>query len=368
MNLTGFSQKIAFPKAFTAAILSFAWISSVNFTASAQTEVFTQPVGFYKVSLLTNSDTFASIPFTRIPEFNGLVSSVAGSVINVGGSPGWTAGQWATPTVNGYLPYFVLFISGAKEGAYYTVTNSGVSTLDVELTPEDLSGIVAGDKLRIIPFWTLNTIFPGGTGVVASANTLTRKTEVYMPDIGGVGKNLAPEATYFYFNSAWRKVGVSPATNFNDVVVLPDQYFFARQNNSADTTTLTTLGQVTLTKLRIPLYANSPGSGQQQDNYAIIARPAVQTLNDSGLSNAFVASPNTLSRKDELFVFDNAIQAKNKAPAGTYFYFNGGWRKVGVAPTVDFGPTNVFNPASGYYVRKATNTVATTIWVNTPNY
>src|SRR5437867_6242644 len=110
----------------------------VAFTAIAATipiacavDVFTEPVGFFKVDLLTNSDTFTSIPFTQIPEFRGVVNSVAGNVITVNGSPGWTANQWATTTPNGYYPYMVLLQSGAKEGQYYTITNNAANTLTV---------------------------------------------------------------------------------------------------------------------------------------------------------------------------------------------------------------------------------------------
>src|SRR5881392_2692792 len=53
-----------------------------------------EPVGFTTTSLLANSDTFISIPFTRLPEFTGTVQSISGNVITVGGSPGWTPNQF----------------------------------------------------------------------------------------------------------------------------------------------------------------------------------------------------------------------------------------------------------------------------------
>ena len=48
----------------------------INPTA-AQVTVATAPVGFTTTSLLGNSDTYASIPFTRSPEFVGGISSAA---------------------------------------------------------------------------------------------------------------------------------------------------------------------------------------------------------------------------------------------------------------------------------------------------
>src|SRR5437867_360398 len=173
------------------AVVAFTAIAATIPIASA-VDVFTEPVGFFKVDLLTNSDTYTSVPFTQIPQFRGVVNSVAGNVITVNGSPGWTANQWATPTANGYYPYFAILTSGAKEGQYYTITANTANTLSVVLSPEDLSGVGASDLVRIIPFWTLGTVFPGGTGVVASASTLVRKTEILFPNIAGVGVNLTP--------------------------------------------------------------------------------------------------------------------------------------------------------------------------------
>src|SRR3989442_783195 len=94
------------------AALTTAAIAISIHTASA--DVFTEPVGFFKVDLLTNSDTYTSVPFTKIPEFNGLVTSIAGNVITVNGSPGWTpTTQWATTTANGYYPYYVKLENGS---------------------------------------------------------------------------------------------------------------------------------------------------------------------------------------------------------------------------------------------------------------
>ena len=50
--------------------------------------VTTEPSGFYKVTLLGNSDTFVSLPFARSKAACGLVQSVAGNVVTVKNSPG----------------------------------------------------------------------------------------------------------------------------------------------------------------------------------------------------------------------------------------------------------------------------------------
>src|SRR5471030_3097780 len=76
-------------------VLSAAFAASLlPVAAIAQTSVVSDPVGFLTTSCLGNSDTFVSVPFTRPPEFVGAIQSVAGSIITVTGTPGWTGNQF----------------------------------------------------------------------------------------------------------------------------------------------------------------------------------------------------------------------------------------------------------------------------------
>jgi uncharacterized protein (TIGR02597 family) len=210
------------------------------------------------------------------------------------------------------------------------------------------------------------TAFPNGQGITPTTSLLSRKTELLFPDIDGVGINLSPAATYFYYNNAWRKSGQPASVSYNDQIVLPDQYFVVRQNNQAPTVTFNPPGACAMKKIRLPFYTQT---STKQDNYVGLYRPKAQTLNESNLTNAFVATTSLLTRKDELLVFDNTVQQKNKSPSATYFYYNSAWRKSGQPSTVDFGTNVVFEPGIGVIIRKATNSVAATaIWVNSPNY
>jgi uncharacterized protein (TIGR02597 family) len=56
--------------------------------------VTTDPVGFAKISCVSNSDTFVSLPFTRPSEFVGAIQSVSGNTIVVDSTP-WTGGSAA---------------------------------------------------------------------------------------------------------------------------------------------------------------------------------------------------------------------------------------------------------------------------------
>lgn len=107
----------------------------------------------------------------------------------------------------------------------------------------------------------------------------------------------------------------------------------------------------------------------KQDNFVALTRPAVVTLNDSGLvqSGAFLASITTFNRTDELFVFDNSAVGKNKGPVATYYYFDGAWRKFG--SNDDFGNEPVFTPGTGVIIRKnSTAGGVSSFWLNQPGY
>lgn len=357
-----------------AIIITVGMITAVASYQAAAVDVFTDPVGFYQLPMQTNSDTFVSMPFSQIPAARGAVGSVAlPNVITVSGSPGYSIGQWSTPSTPGnFMPFYVYMVSGASAGATYTITNNDASTLRVITSPtglESLGSVAPGDLFQIIPFWTLGTAFPSSCVVASTVLPPKQNTQVLFPDLTTANKNLTPSAFYYFFNNAWRKLNVANTSNFNDVVILPDQYVIVRQNNNA-TTTNVTLGQVTLANAHIGIDSNpSGGSLVQWDNALCIARPSTYTLDQSGLSG-IVAASTTLPPviKDQVLVFDNALQAKNKTQLATYYFLNNHWRKLNVANTIDFGPSNVFNPGDGIIFRAFTNSATVRIWNNLPNY
>jgi uncharacterized protein (TIGR02597 family) len=101
-----------------------------------------------------------------------------------------------------------------------------------------------------------------------------------------------------------------------------------------------------------------------------LPRPVDTTLNNLNLGGtaAFVTSTSTLAagRRDQLLVFSNASVGQNKAPATTYYYNGGIWKKNGAGNT-DFG-TDIIPAGVGFIIRKYTGTGATANWDNTPAY
>ena len=341
--------------------------------ASAQT-VATDPVGFTTSTCPANSDTLLSVPFTRPPEFVGATASATANTITVAGNP-WTANQFVYVPVTQPKTYFVLIgphaSSNPKEGNMYQITSNTTNTLTLNTGTDDVSTIAAQTQILVVPYATLASVFPAsdaGISFIVSPSTFNRQTQILIPNYGGVGTNLAPTITYFFFNGAWRRFG-NPATEDHGDDPFTNAGYFTLRNASTGTT-LTTLGSVLTKNTTIPLFTQMGATSVKQDNFVSIIRPIDVTLNNLGLitSGAFLSSPSQFNRIDELLLFDNTQIAINKAPSITYFYFNSAWRKFGQPITTDFG-NDVITAGTGFIIRKGgTATGASSPWKNSPTY
>ncbi|MBM3257407.1 MAG: TIGR02597 family protein [Candidatus Liptonbacteria bacterium] len=311
-------------------------------------DVLSKLSGSFNQRLFGNSETRVSIPFARPDAAAGLVVSVANNVVTIKGAPAWTLGQWVFASDTQTNTYYLSIRSGAKEGFFYKITDNTENSLTLDLQDETLDGLNALDRVAVVPFWTLGTIFPGGIGVHASTSQFTRRTEVFL--FSGTGINLSAARTYFFMGN-WRQYGVTG--NKDDDILWPDTYFIVRHNLSTDTS-LTCFGDVISSKWAIRLRSRSAG---RQDNPVALPRPAAQSLNQSGLveSGAIRPSMSRFQRADELLVFDNQAIGKNKSASATYFFFAGRWEKYGESQR-DAGDDLIFAPGTGVIIRRNSST------------
>jgi uncharacterized protein (TIGR02597 family) len=194
-------------------------------------------------------------------------------------------------------------------------------------------------------------------------------TQVLIPNISGVGINLAPTNTYFLMNgSGWKRFGSSIATDFGNTYLWPDVYFIIRNPNAVGASTqYIVTGECEMGKMMLPLSTRIAG---QQDNFVGIPRGVDVTLNQLNLggTSSFVSTTDVDEIKDQLMVFNNASAVQNRAPSATYYYYNGVWRKFGQSAASNFG-TDVISVGTGFMIRKAqTNDGATHFWINAANY
>jgi uncharacterized protein (TIGR02597 family) len=98
---------------------------------------------------------------------------------------------------------------------------------------------------------------------------------------------------------------------------------------------------------------------QQDDISSVPANAQVQVIPywtlatvfppaDAGVS--FIVSGSAVSRQTEILIPNHAAAGTNAAPAITYFFFNGGWRRFGQPVTTDFGPA-ILPPTENFIVR-----------------
>src|ERR1051326_1264013 len=170
--------------------------------APAQTTVTTDPVGFTTTSLLGNSDSVISIPFTRAPKFIGGIASASGNVITLVGNP-LSASQFLYGGTQ-HNHYYALIgpISGAgtKEGHTFQITDNTSNTLTVVTGDDNLNGIPANTQVEVIPYWTPATIFPASDANVSFTPTTSPpnyQTPLRVPNYSAPGINLPYSAEYY---------------------------------------------------------------------------------------------------------------------------------------------------------------------------
>jgi len=362
--------------------------------SEAQTPLASDPVGISSNSCLSNSDTFVSVPFTRPPEFIGLIQAISGNVITVIGAPGWTTNQFVYVAGSQPKHYYALIgpssTTDPKEGHIYTVVASGSNTLSVDITRDDLTGIPVNTRIVLIPYWTPATLFPASDQNVSftpTTSTSSYKTQIQIPNYVMPGTNLPVSPlsvfsnnvnatlinagyspVYFFSNNVdgtsnnvgWRVVGDN-TTDHGDDPLVPYSYFLVRNANAAPTLPLTSLGAVLAKKLRVPLVTTLGG---QQDNPVSIIRPFNVPLDAIGLGPA----DSSFLANDQLLLFDNTQVAFDKAPSATYYYDttvgnSGGWRLTG--DTSNDRGNEVIPAGSGFVIRKAVTANGQTVsWTN----
>ena len=322
-------------------------------SSNAFGQVATEPVGFVSQTVEASSDAVIAAPLYRAPAFKGKISSIAGSVITVVGSPGWTASQFVqnSPTQND--TFAAIIATGTKEGLVATITANGGATVTVQTAAgDDLTGIKTeiadgsglGDEIDILPYWTPSSFL--GDSVVAGTNLL-----LFPSNVPGV--NLSAGTILVYTGSAWLNTG-----NFSDASHLPLGFGQALifRNNSAGAVDVTSVGSVPMTSHRIIL--RTLAGGTPQDNWVGYTSPVPETIGSTGLG---------IAAGDNLLVFDNSATGQNKSASQILVYTGSAWLDTGNFSNVT--DTFMIQPGFGYVLRKAqTTNPEDVVWQDLQSY
>lgn len=377
---THLPHPMSFLKSFS--FFALAALAGAGFALGQNT---TTPVGYVTIECKANSDTIVGVPLRQSAAFVGtlngapdLITTPGSAILTLAGTPGLTANEFANTH---YVKFKnTLPTPAAGDGQWFVITANAAGTLTANLNGGSIAA-VDGAGLEVIKFWTLAELFnpsqstnnPATTGnaIVSSAgtNTITRRTSVLIPNYAGTGINLSSAYTFYVLESAkqWRLQG-DATTNQGDFQLWPDLYFIIRHAAAVTgPTNYTATGEVETEDFSINLNTQVAIS---QDNFIALTRPVDVTLNDLNLGGtaAFMSSTgtNTLTRRDQLFVFDNTATGFNKSSSATYFYHNGIWKKSG-DNDVDHG-SDVIPAGSGIRIRKYKTASGTAVWDQTTPY
>lgn len=354
----------------------------------AQTTATTDPVGFVTVNLPGSTDCRTYIPFKRTPEYAGSIQSASGtngSLLTAAGTPNFGNLVYSSPAQP--KKYYILFTSGTKSGLYYSITANTTTSLTVDTAGDDLSG-VASSTFQVIPYDTLNTIFPAGQGINASSGFggSQRKTEILIPDNTTAGTDLAAAKTYYYYSGVvgtgpgWRMLNSTGDTTtiVNDDILLPDSPLIVRQK-VATGTSVTYMGTVHMGQTGT--YIGTINTGTAQDNAVALPVASDLTLAQTKLyeSGGFMGSTGASGskRRDQLLVWDNAVPGTDKAADRTYYYLTvtgplgnpPGWRLLGDNTDTVCDNVTVVTSSTGLVIRKySTGAPSSVLWTFKPPY
>lgn len=324
-------------------------------TLFAQGVSTTGSVGLISLPAQSASDTIVSLPLHRPDVFRGTIASVAGSVVTL------QRASFEADSLNGR--FYLLLESGSGEGAWFPITDTSADTVTIDPGSGVGAGILVADVVvKVVPFWTLDTVFPNGKGVNASGSLLP-VTRVLLPDRFGIGVRLAPSSSFLYYSGTdhggegWRKFGYAPTVKF-DHQILPPGISLIVRHESGPGTVFENLGHVQTSSSSAILGNLAANAPQDHSLGSGIALPL--TLADSRLveSGAFRASSAIDEPLDQVLIFDQTSPAKNRLPSSSYYYYSGsqnggaGWRLLGDPSTIRDGAA-VFQPARGFVIRKA---------------
>lgn len=316
------------------------------YSLSAQPSATTPAQGSLLTETVSVSDLYCSVPFEKAVSYQGAIRSVEGGTLALENASfveqGLVYAKGSQPST-----YYAQFLEGPKEGEYYTITANTADVIILELNGDTLDGVAPGTRVKIVPFWTLESLFPDG---------LQEGTELHVPNLSEEGINLPAEAVYIYEEDTWKKKGEEETVA--DTMLYPDVFFVLRETGETGKKQRFS-GVVPKSAITMNLSTSTTG---EQDNPVALYRPGGRSgsnegvsLKDSGLvsSGAFSASTGVQFPIDRLLVFDNSQIGFDRAPTAEYLYLGAPYHRWVTKDNgeEDRGEDIIFTPGNSVIIR-----------------
>lgn len=331
-----------------------ALLATASFVATASfAQVTSDVVGYVTTTTPDGDDALIGASLTLPSALTGAAVSVSGAIITVSNT--LVADEYNNT-------HYLLATSGSNAGQWSEIIDTTTSTIT---TAEEL--IAEADNFKVIPFWTLSTLFPLGSGVGVSTSAVPVAT-VLLNNLNATGINKSASAAYFYFsdgsNDGW--YNTTTFAQSDNVIVSPETYFTIR-NNSGESVELVIAGTVPGDSIGTTI-TRSPDS--QTDSQLVNPFPAAMTLAESGLSSVITPTTNPSAPADTVLVYDiESAVGQNISVSASYMYYvdgiNDGWYD-----TTSFAQSdNVSIPAGGaFIVRRSAGSAENAAWNPAPPY
>ncbi len=346
--------------------------------AQGAATAYTTPVGYITTACAENADTFVANPLLRASEYAGLVGSITGDEVTLTSPSVIIANQFvyldaAQTNATKTNTYMLRVTSGALVGRFFKVLSNTTTTNTLD--PDALNtvsdqGLLAGSSFEVLPYWTMNTLYPNGDGIGSTGNFFSPVNVVYIFDSRDLQVDRAASNSYFHYTgdesnpAGWYTSGLATA---NDDPISP-AYGIMVRNQTASPLSLVQSGTVKSSAAAVVV---DEFASDSNDTFAQVQSPINVTLNDSGLAsnNVVRASTNFFSPLDVVYVWDSPTEFDPAATAG-YFYFAGdidnpvGWYSTGLSPA----GTDLLKAGASIMIRKAPGTDTVRVWTSPKSY
>jgi len=357
------------PTKFIALLYGAALLTSSAFAQG----VATDPVGYVTTTVPNGDDVVVGTPLAQAAAYAGAATSVSGAVVTFDSA---TFGDLTSQ------PHYMLVSTSASiEGDWFQVQSNTATSLTLA---EDIqaAGLLASDVVKVIPFWTLDTMFADGAGVGVSPDPLLPVSFVMIPDLVNSGVNLAKSKLYFYHDGSSPFLPVAGWYDNDNVfggvvgsTPLSPETFITIRNQSGVEQSVVLAGTVPVSSYATEIVRLA--NGVAQDNALVNPFPSPITLAETGLSSVIAASTDPLLPTDLVLIYSNVSgSGTNVPPSKAYLYHDGSSPFLPVAGWYD--NDNVFGgvvddtvsiPAGGaFLIRKAAGPVEAVVWAPSVPY
>ena len=337
------------------------------YTFSSLFAVETDPVGYVTYTVKGGADNKFSIPLQQSPVYSGSVSGVTAGQIDVTG---------VVPDLSTSTHLLIVTTDGGSlEGHYYEVASDTSTSITVLDDPES-DGLSSSDTVKVIPAWTLDTLFPSGGDIPASSDVFNPVGTILTNSDSVTGINMSSAATYLYHSGQQGPAGWYDADNLGagpvgGTVLSPDTYITVR-NGSASDASVVVAGSVPTDTLAIDILSSTIAV----DNQIVNPFPAGLTLDSSnlyvGVGGPLAGSTDVFNPTEQIFIYEGVPTGQNPGTSKSVIYHTGEQGPAGYYDPDDLaaGPIGSYEIPAGaaFIIRKAAGSASTVSWTPTLPY